>query len=1133
MATLAAGGIPPAKIRLNGRDRRVLAVATAVAVISLVIAIRYFHLAFPEATIDFQISRSESAPIAAAFLRNRGLNVAGYLHAAQFGYDDETKVFLEREAGLEQAQRLLRSRVRLWRWQNRWFRPLQIEQAYVDVTPSGQVVAFQHSIPENAPGARLNAAQARAVAEQFLTGVMHLDLGSLQFIETAAKQRPNRTDYTLTWRDAQPLTASLSHAVASRYLAQAQVRRVVTIHGDRVDGYDEYVHIPEDWIRSYARLRDKNNMAGIVDTALLVVLALALLVVFVRRVQRGDIRWRPAFWIGGVGAVLQFLAGLNELPLALFQYDTTQSYGAFVSGRVFSALLAGVGTGVALLLLVAGAEPLYRQRFRGKIAIGRYLSRRGVRTKTFLISVGVGLALACFFFAYQTVFYLIANHFGAWAPADVPYDDLLNTKLPWVFVLFMGFFPAISEEFMFRMFAIPLFERWFRFLWPAVLVASFTWGFGHAAYPNEPWFIRGIEVGIGGVILSWAMIYFDILATVTWHYTVDALYTAMLLLRSHNLYLRSSGAITAFIAVLPLLWAVVAYMRTRTFAPESDLTNAAVGSAPEPAAAPPAAIQEQSPAWKVPRAHWIAGIAVAIGLLAAFAVHVPSWSAHGRFDSSPADARTAAAQFLATQGFDIAGYRSAVITAGADPESGAAAYYIFQRHGQGAVVHEFEEVLPGPHWQVRFFRPLEITEYLVGVGRDGRTITGFQRNIPENAAGASPTVEQAEGIAEQFLRLRGINVGGMVLKTADLQKRPARTDGDFEWEAPAGSPLNVDEFHYRIHVVTQGDRAGGFNSELFVPQTDERAFGRRSLPQVILMVLASLLIAAVMAVVIFYFIRRVRRDQIRWGRVLRWALFAAVVYVLLDLNTLPAIIFNYRTDMPWTSFIVSITIGIAVTAALVGLSYTLLFGSAEGDAPALRGVSRAARRQAAAVSLLAVGWLAGGMRWFAVIDDRLHRWGWPQAGGALPFDRYVPGFSEFLGAIVEGVAAGTVLLLLYKAVCEGWRSKMRPLVVAGLALAPLGAIGTTHSAGEFWLHLAFGVATLAAAIWFLSRLAGENWLAYLSAGFVVVLLSRGALELEQQAAAYRIAGWVLVAIAALWLIWLATTGRATDAQTAA
>ncbi|MGH9473091.1 MAG: CPBP family intramembrane glutamic endopeptidase, partial [Terriglobales bacterium] len=566
--------------KLQARDWRLIGICVVVAVVSLAVARRYFHRAFPQASIDFQVSGTSSEPIAAGFLRARLLSIAGYRHAEQFGYDDTAKTFLERELGLTRADELLAHRIPLWRWQHRWFKPLDKEEMRVAVATSGAVVGFDHAIADDAPGASLTESQARGLAQQFLTQVMHQDWRQWSSLGAQRQVRAHRTDYVFTWKDTAPLVAG-----ASGELAQAQHRHLVRIQGAEVGAYHEYVQVPETWLRSYAALRSQNQTAGLVDSLLLLVLGVGMVFILVMRIRGGDIRWRAAWWIGGAGAALDFLSQLNGFGAARFGYDTTQSWAAFIGSQLLGDLAAAVGVGLLLLVLTAAAETLYRERFPEHVAVSSFLSWRGVRSKSFLISMVLGLSLAAFFFAYQTVFYLIANHFGAWAPADVPFDNLLNTKLPWAFVLFSGFFPAISEEFGFRMLAIPLFEKWFRYLWVAVIAASFLWGFGHAAYPNEPWFIRGVEVGLGGVLLSWIMIRFGILATVVWHYTVDAFYTAMLLLGAHAAYLRWSGAVTAFLVVLPLLVAIVAYRYHRGFAPERELTNAAAGSATAQAAA--------------------------------------------------------------------------------------------------------------------------------------------------------------------------------------------------------------------------------------------------------------------------------------------------------------------------------------------------------------------------------------------------------------------------------------------------------------------------------------------------------------------------------------------------------------------
>src|SRR5208283_2180080 len=93
------------------------------------------------------------------------------------------------------------------------------------------------------------------------------------------------------------------------------------------------------------------------------------------------------------------------------------------------------------------------------------------------------------------------------------------------------------------LFAIPFVARLARYRWIAVVVPAFLWGFLHSNYPQEPAYIRGIEVGLIGVV-----------ATLIWHYTVDASLVGLLLIRSDNVYFRISGVVVALAAVAPLAY---------------------------------------------------------------------------------------------------------------------------------------------------------------------------------------------------------------------------------------------------------------------------------------------------------------------------------------------------------------------------------------------------------------------------------------------------------------------------------------------------------------------------------------------------------------------------------------------------
>ena len=143
-------------IKLTRSQLKIIGIAVFVAAASLGITLRYFRHTFPEANLNLRVNRGDSEAIALKFMADRGLHLDGYRHAAIFSYDDSAKLYLERTLGLERTNQLTGGPIRLWRWSHRWFKPEQNEEFGVDVTPSGEVVRFGHSIPEAQAGAISN-----------------------------------------------------------------------------------------------------------------------------------------------------------------------------------------------------------------------------------------------------------------------------------------------------------------------------------------------------------------------------------------------------------------------------------------------------------------------------------------------------------------------------------------------------------------------------------------------------------------------------------------------------------------------------------------------------------------------------------------------------------------------------------------------------------------------------------------------------------------------------------------------------------------------------------------------------------------------------------------------------------------
>ena len=235
--------------RLDKNDRHFILTCLAVMALGAALTGLLFHRAFPEASIEFRVNRSEARVRGEKFLRDLGRNVAGTRFAGRFDAEEEAKVYLERELGLEHASRFYGTDAKVWRWKMRWFRSAVKEEERVEITPRGDLAGYESVRREDAPGARLTREEARAVSQRFLER-LGLPSASWKSIEVSPVTRPKRTDWTFV--DERP----------GFRMKDSTVRYATTVSGAEVTGFREVVHVPESWSRDYRRLRSKNETAG-------------------------------------------------------------------------------------------------------------------------------------------------------------------------------------------------------------------------------------------------------------------------------------------------------------------------------------------------------------------------------------------------------------------------------------------------------------------------------------------------------------------------------------------------------------------------------------------------------------------------------------------------------------------------------------------------------------------------------------------------------------------------------------------------------------------------------------------------------------------------------------------------------
>jgi membrane protease YdiL (CAAX protease family) len=1093
------------------------------ALVGASVAYRYFFRAFPEAAVDFKVTRGAALERARIFAAMQGIALQDHQSTVVFDVNDDTKTYLEREIGLDQANRLMASEVSVWYWDVRFFRPRQKEEIRVRVDPKGRIVGYEHILEEASAGARLDQTAALARAEQFLSETLHANLAAYAFLPEEANSvaRSNRTDWTFTWE-----------RIGFR-AKEAPYRLQVTIQGDRTGAYEEFLKVPEAWQRSYARLRSSNNFIetiALIPYAILIGAALSVLIMLGRR---GLVRWKWILSLGLFITLLYFSMQLNEWPLIRAGYNTNDSYASFFATEVVKALVESLSLALLVVIAVAPGEPLYRAGQPNQLRLGRAFTLTSLHTRQFFCSGFVGLCLAAVHIGFVVAFYVVGRRFGVWAPQDLQYSDTLSTVLPWIYPLTIGIYAAASEEFLFRMFSIRFLMRATQSRTLAVVLPAFAWGFLHSNYPQEPPYIRGIEVGAIGIVAGWVMLRWGILATLLWHYSVDAFLTSLSLMRSQDLYARVSGGVVGFAAVIPVAVAGILYLRRGAFADEAPLLNRAQ---PLVEAAP---LVEEAPATTKPPALYQPLRRRSLGFLAAagvlgfgslWIIKAPSIGGFVRFPIDSREASVRADNVLRQLRENPASYHRVVtIQYAFDPLVNE---YLRRGIGVEGANRVYSDQVPSSFWTARYFRDSQKEEYFLVLQPDG-TLHSVHHTLAEAAPGANLTKEEAQARAEAFLHdSKKIDLNRWKLVEAQSKKLPSRTDHNFIWEelqALNPSPPDAEAAHVRVSLAVQGDEVSGYRIFIHLPEDWVRNQNETTLANTAQVVLLLSVIGAFGLAVLIIFVRNLKTREIGavpWRRIALWSLVVLAASLVKFVTLEPLYLLTYRTEQPFATFLGSLVISQALTATLVYSAAVLLLGLGlfflvrgygSDRVPFSHNLPGSYYRDAILVTLC--GW---------AVFVALHRLRdvlaalWPVAHYAFPaslpegLDAKWPVVNALTNAVTFSfltVAATALILGFAKRYLRG--SGIQLILLAALAVLSAPRWG---SAGDLAQSSLLNFLELA-VIWLgMKHLVQLNFLAYFLLTMLLSLSPAIGSLIEQPNPYYRTNGAILITVAVILLI---------------
>ncbi len=919
-----------AEVRLTGSDKRALLLWIICGVLGLVFAQRYFFRAFPEAAVDFKVSRNDAQQRARDFVQGLGENLNGYHSSITFQVDDNAKTYLERELGLQEANRLMSSQLNIWFWEVRFFKPLQEEEYKVRVSPAGKVVAYSHKIEEARGEKSMSREEALAAAKEFLRRKLGTDLDHWNFLpaEANSEVRPNRLDWSFTW-ERKDFKAK-----------DAPYRLSVGLQGDRIGSSQEFLQVPEAWSRAYQHLRSSNifyNQIALIPYGFLIGAALWLGISLTRQ---GKSSWGAALKLGGLVAVLFFLMQANDWNSVRAGYDTHQDYSSFVMLSLSKIVLGALATGLMVTLVLPGGEPLYRAAQPARLRLYQAFRGRGIRSKEFFCSSVVGISMAAAHMGFLVAFYIVASKLGAWAPQDLNYSDVVNTSFPWIAGVAIGVMAATSEEFLFRMFAIPFLEKMTGSRILAVILPAFFWSFLHSAYPQEPGYIRGIEVGLIGILAGLVMLRWGIVATLVWHYTVDASLVGMLLIRSDNPYFKISGIVVGLAGFLPMAWSGISYLVRGSFEPVDDLLNSAepAGEISLERQAAPAEAAPLCRRYDALTTGTIGFLALCIVLGSALAFSLKRQSI-GDYLHLGLNARAAASRadvVMREHHLDPKSFRHAAeFRDNTDPIVNE---YLRRRMTVAQINEIYQDKVPGALWLVRYFRDSQPEEFDVTLKTDG-SLNGLRHKLAEAAKGANLSKEDAQAIAEKYLtEQKQLDLSKWKLVEANSDKRPNRTDHTLTWQQIAPlDPENSaakdpsDHAYARVDVQILGDEPANYRTYIKIPEEFTRQQEQLSLSRTVFQIgKAALLLALVVCVLVIYFkhLRAEPAGTVPWRRLSVWAAGGCLAFLVSFLlgKGIPTLLMQYQTAIPLRMFFGIFSIGIFIITAVILGGLLLVFG---------------------------------------------------------------------------------------------------------------------------------------------------------------------------------------------------------------
>lgn len=503
--------------------------------------IKFYKDCFPQLNVDLKVNKKEAESISLSYLRQQGIKLDNYEKTSIFSSDIDARFYLEKYYPLQKVNELIKTKIPVWYWEIRWFKPLVKEEYKVFIDPLGKIKGFICQVEENAKGENLSLEEAIGIASEFLAK-QNITLSSYNLIQSSSQIQKARTDHLCVWEK--------KHF----NLKDATFQLKVKIIGDRIGEFNQYLHIPEKYIRKYEKYTSCGSFVSMCFFIFTLLLYILSLVIVIRQVKNNELKWHFIYPIVIIIGFLFVLEQINSLDIFKSMYSTEVDMTVYLGTQFVSIITMALFGGIIIFLTGCGGDALVRDIFKEVTPPSSMFRLNWLLSKEYIHASIRGYSLAFIWLGYIVIFYISGKKFfGLWIPSAEPYSNILSTTFPLLYPLTIGFSSAFLEEFVYRLFAISLLRKYIHSTFLAIIIPAVIWAFQHSSYVVFPIYIRGIELTVIGIILGYTFIKYGLMTTIIAHYVVNALILSLPLLEFPHPYFIISGIITVGLGFFPIL----------------------------------------------------------------------------------------------------------------------------------------------------------------------------------------------------------------------------------------------------------------------------------------------------------------------------------------------------------------------------------------------------------------------------------------------------------------------------------------------------------------------------------------------------------------------------------------------------